>query len=80
MTARGRIDIRLDTVTIDPSLIDRSNGLDPNLSSAESFALAVEREVARLLANESATPESPGAVVSRTAAAIVATIRKGRHE
>ena len=82
MTAGGRIDIRLDTVTIDQSLIDHSHGLAHELSSAGSFALAVERQVARLLAEseppvaDAASPGHAGAVVARTAAAIVATIRE----
>ena len=46
MTGPRRIEIHLDTVTVDRAVVDRaSDDGDPDLATAQAFARAVEQRV-----------------------------------
>ena len=76
MTGPRRIEIHLDTVTVDRAVVDRAaDDGDPDLATAQAFARAVEQRVQLLLAGE----ESPRSQrlrgpAGRAAAAIVAAM------
>ena len=75
MTGPRRIEIHLDTVTVDRAVVDRAaDDGDPDLATAQAFARAVEQRVELLLAGESPRSQRLRGPAGRAAAAIVAAM------
>jgi len=75
MTGPRRIEIHLDTVTVDRAVVDRAaDDRDPDLATAQAFARAVEQRVELLLAGESPRSQRLRGPAGRAAAAIVAAM------